>query len=350
MPWVKANASDEPDIFVPEGGPNIPGYTYNLNKGDENGAPDNPGTWTRDPSFDFSSLTQGNTDRYGRVSELPRDNLTPEEQIAYNANYVGNLDLGDPNFQRKNENAMVDYAGYGNQQFWNMTPEQERQIRDAGRRAAGAGGFTGMSPSDYMKVASIIAAPFAVEYALGDAALGAGGFGLGAADVPSLAGGLELGAAPASTAIGGYGSIAAPSLAGGLALDGGLAGAGSMAGDVGFGLTAADVPSFAGNLGNLAVPDGLTGAEALKYANQARQGVNTASKLAKLLGGTTTKPAASGSGQQLASLLNGGGQSNSFIGQIKGNQNPFIFNTAGQTTATPGTYDVSGMANALRKA
>jgi hypothetical protein len=112
-----------------------------------------------------------------------------------------------------------------------------------------------------------------------------------------------------------------------------------------------------------AASKGLTGADALKYVNQARQVAGTGSQLAKLLGGTTggtsagtnagTNASTSGiNPQQLASLLGGGQQTNSFIGQIKANQNPFTFTSAGQTAASPGMYDVSGsnLANALRKA
>jgi hypothetical protein len=100
--------------------------------------------------------------------------------------------------------------------------------------------------------------------------------------------------------------------------------------------------------------------DALKTANQVKQSVNTANTIAKLLGGTSTATKAAGatgatSGlnlSALASLLNPSAQTNSYIGQIKANQNPFTFTSAGQTLASPGMYDVSGsnLANALRKA
>jgi hypothetical protein len=112
-----------------------------------------------------------------------------------------------------------------------------------------------------------------------------------------------------------------------------------------------------------AASQGLTGADALKYGSTALKGISTASQLAKLLGGTTGNTTGATSGntsggtsginpQQLASLLGGGQQTNSFLGQIKANQNPFTFTSPGQTAATPGMYDVSGsnLANALRKA
>ena len=105
-----------------------------------------------------------------------------------------------------------------------------------------------------------------------------------------------------------------------------------------------------------AASKGLTGAEALKYVNQARQGLGLASTLSKLLGGGQGGKTGSAGGNldlgNLAKLLGGGApQTNDFIGQIKGNQNPFIFTPPGQTQATEGTYDVSGsnLANALRK-
>lgn len=106
-----------------------------------------------------------------------------------------------------------------------------------------------------------------------------------------------------------------------------------------------------------AAAKGLTGAEALKYVNQARQGLGLASTLSKLLGGGGQGGKTGSAGGNLdlgnlAKLLGGGApQTNDFIGQIKGNQNPFIFTPPGQTQATEGTYDVSGsnLANALRK-
>ena len=99
--------------------------------------------------------------------------------------------------------------------------------------------------------------------------------------------------------------------------------------------------------------------DALKTANQVKQGVNTANTLAKLLGGTgggttggTTGTTSNANLSALANLLKPATQTNSYIGQIKANENPFTFTSAGQTLASPGMYDVSGsnLANALRKA
>jgi hypothetical protein len=113
---------------------------------------------------------------------------------------------------------------------------------------------------------------------------------------------------------------------------------------------------------------GLNFGETLRTANQLRQGIGAVNTLSKLAGGGATgsavggaTPTASGanatsglSPQQLAKYLYSAApaQTNSFIGQIKANQNPFTFNVPNQTTASQGMYDVSGvnpMANALRK-
>jgi len=105
-----------------------------------------------------------------------------------------------------------------------------------------------------------------------------------------------------------------------------------------------------------AASKGLTGAEALKYINNAKKALDTAGKLSKILSPSTGQSATGGSNSldlgKLASMLNAPQQANSFIGQIKGNQNPFLFNVPGQTVASEGMYDVSGSnfakANALR--
>jgi hypothetical protein len=102
-----------------------------------------------------------------------------------------------------------------------------------------------------------------------------------------------------------------------------------------------------------AAANGLSGADAIKYANRARQLGN----LLNSMGGASGKGGSSGiNPQQLASALGGGSSAfpSSYIGQIKANQNPYLFNVPNQTTASENTYDVSGSnlakANALRKA
>lgn len=144
----------------------------------------------------------------------------------------------------------------------------------------------------------------------------------------------------------------------------GTAGAGSLAGIAG--------SEAAAGLGGAALGTGLTADQLALYEsqnptslqdvgktlNQARQVNSAANSIAKLLSGgsTGTTGATSSAGgitaSQLASLLSPKAQTNDFLGQYKMNQNPFTFTTQGQTTASPGMYDVSGsnMANALRKA
>jgi len=108
--------------------------------------------------------------------------------------------------------------------------------------------------------------------------------------------------------------------------------------------------------------------DALNYANKARNLIGTGSNLAKLLGSGAVGGATSGtsggaasktgglSPQEIAKYLSGmatPAQANPVPYQIKMNQNPFTFDIPGQTKATEGMYDVSGvnpMANALRKA
>jgi len=109
-----------------------------------------------------------------------------------------------------------------------------------------------------------------------------------------------------------------------------------------------------------AASKGLTGADALRYANQARQALGVGSTLAKLVGGgggvATGGKTGGTSQEQIAQYLRGlaaPAQTGPVPYQIKMNQNPFTFDIPGQTKATEGMYDVSGvnpMANALRKA
>lgn len=119
--------------------------------------------------------------------------------------------------------------------------------------------------------------------------------------------------------------------------------------------------------GNVVAKGGvdISAGEVLRYANQARQGLGIASTLSKLLGGGATGSATGGaktggtsglSPQEIAKYLSGmatPAQAGAVPYQIKMNQNPFTFDIPGQTKATEGMYDVSGvnpMANALRKA
>jgi hypothetical protein len=109
-----------------------------------------------------------------------------------------------------------------------------------------------------------------------------------------------------------------------------------------------------------AASKGLTGADALKYINNAKKAYDTANSLSKILnptnatGATNATNATSYNPQQLASLLSQPLPTQAAPGGLyRMNENPFNFGTQGQTVASPGTYDVSGtnpMANALRKA
>jgi len=130
----------------------------------------------------------------------------------------------------------------------------------------------------------------------------------------------------------------------------------------------AAIPASSVGIGGFAPSTGLSLADILKTANQVKQGISTASTLAKLLGGSAAGSATGGaktggtttgtgglSPQDLAKYLGSiaPAQAGAVPYQIKMNQNPFTFNTPGQTQATKGMYDVSGinpMANALRTA
>lgn len=83
----------------------------------------------------------------------------------------------------------------------------------------------------------------------------------------------------------------------------------------------------------------LSAKEALSYANRLKQ-------IGQLLSSTGGNKGASG--QQLADSLRSN-QPSSYLGQIKMNEHPFLFNP--QVIAGKGDYDVSGsnLANALRK-
>jgi hypothetical protein len=123
-----------------------------------------------------------------------------------------------------------------------------------------------------------------------------------------------------------------------------------------------------------AASQGSQALDALNYANKARNLMGLGTNIGKLLGiggtasavggatggstGGSTGGTATGTGglspQQLAKYLYNPApvQASPVPYQIKMNQNPFTFDIPGQTKATEGMYDVSGvnpMANALRK-
>lgn len=181
--------------------------------------------------------------------------------------------------------------------------------------------------------------------AAGGAALGAGATGEAGAGGAALAGEAGTGGLDAYMASAGLnpGTYAAADFAPGYASMGDYM---SQAG--------LDTGNFTGS--GFEMPTGTSASDAYKTLSRANN-------LAKLLNGVagmgSSKGITSGTSgtsginpQQLASLLGGGQQTNSFVGQIKGNQTPFLFTPPNQTQATEGTYDVSGsnLANALRKA
>jgi hypothetical protein len=118
-----------------------------------------------------------------------------------------------------------------------------------------------------------------------------------------------------------------------------------------------DTGNFEG--ANFQMPTDTTASDALNAANNARKAYGLANSLAKIGGsnsGATTGATGAATGgltpQQLAKYLYSPTQTqtNSFIGQIKGNQTPF-FGSNQSALSGQNVYDVSGsnLANALRK-
>lgn len=249
------------------------------------------------------------------------------------------------------------------------------------------GGFTDFMTNNGWMIPVAMATAGAGAAALGGEAA-ATGLGAGAAEgstastLPSLAwtapeiGGGATGstfgslnaALPAAGSVGGAGAGMSAALPSGVMIGDGTLGTtiGATYMEAAPGQLALDsfgnaIPASSVGVGGYA-PSGTSLTDALKTANQARQTLSAGSNLSKLLSGVAGMGSAGGqvarmSGQsvanpqQIASLLSGA-QNTGYVGQIKGNQNPFLFTSPGQTQATEGTYDVSGsnLANALRKA
>ena len=259
---------------------------------------------------------------------------------------------------------------------------------------AGEGGLAGfIRGHGYLVPLALMTAGAGLGLA-GGAAAAEGLGGAAAAEGAAGAGALESGAG----GLAGGGFVPAAGSGANFAIDTGatygLAGAAGAGGGIAGGLgTGAELagPTY-GELGVTGLPEGAAGPtygemgytglnqgqaiasadsaaqnaqilDALKTANQVRQGASTANSIAKLLSGANTATKAVGSTgatsntgglnlNSLASLLNPSAQTSNYVGQIKANQNPFTFTSAGQTLASPGMYDVSGsnLANALRKA
>jgi hypothetical protein len=202
-----------------------------------------------------------------------------------------------------------------------------------GAAGGGAGGLT---------AASVPSLTAGLEVGTGSALAGTGA---GAAAVPAGGALSSLGSlAWNAPAIGGSAGFFNPTL-------------GADVASTGFGLSAADIPSLtsglevgtSGALNDLNPSQDPSIKDVLSNANRAR-------KIADLLGQDSSQATRSATGttgsntQQLASLLSLPTQA--APGNIyRMNQNPFNFGTQGQTVASPGTYDVSGtnpMANSLR--
>ena len=241
----------------------------------------------------------------------------------------------------------------------------------------GLGGVAGFLRSHgYMvPLALMTAGAAAAEGAAGAGALESGAGGLaGGGFVPAAGSGANFAIDTGAT----YGLAGAAGAGGGIA--GGLGTGAELAGPTYGELGVTGLPEGAagptyGEMGYTGLNQGQAIAsadaaaqnaqilDALKTANQVRQGASTANSIAKLLSGANTATKAVGSTgatsntgglnlNSLASLLNPSAQTSNYVGQIKANQNPFTFTSAGQTLASPGMYDVSGsnLANALRKA
>jgi hypothetical protein len=284
---------------------------------------------------------------------------------------------------------------YANTAQWHATNIAQRQGQGATLQGIEkvAPAFAAMitagalAPAAGALEAGSVAASVAPEIAGGGFYTGAGfgAEGLGTAAGSTLAEGSTVASLPTST--GTYGSFTAPALGAqptGIGLTGAIpegvmVGNGTLGTTIGATYAAAAPGQFAldalGNaipassigIGGFA-PSGTSFADILKTANQVRQGIGTVNTLSKLLGGGAAGGATGGaktggtatgttgglSPQDLAKYLGSPTpvQAGAVPYQIKMNQNPFTFNTPGQTQATKGMYDVSGinpMANALRK-
>jgi hypothetical protein len=261
----------------------------------------------------------------------------------------------------------------------------DRAKTNAVNAASGGGGFnfkTDMLPG-LMLVGGALAGAYGIDSALaagaaasasgagGAAGAGAldstaialGGSGGGGAFVPAAGSGASFGIVPGAAyttaGLGSNAGLMGPTYGelGYTGVEGGFAGPTYQ--ELGYtGLNQSEAIAAAD-----AASKGLTGADALKYINNAKKAYDTTNTLSKLLGGSgntagvknatgTASNAANYNPQQMASLLGSSLPTQAAPGGLyKMNENPFNFGTQGQTVATPGTYDVSGtnpMANTLR--
>ena len=360
MPWEFSGEN-----LVYNAPPETTGYTWKPMAQNENGT--NPeGQWVQNEGFDPATLLNGRVDKYGRLDLTPKEDLNAAEQRAYQLAY-GSVDPSKEQFEVKSIDP--NFVKNNNAQWWNVDPAyQDWWIREHSQNKGGAlgtgGGLIGMRPNEYIVPAAILAGGALAAYAAPAAgALGAAtapaydaafAFGAGAGNagvgltVPSLVSGLEVGtggafasAPAASGTLGGFGSIVSPSLAGGLEVgSGGVLGANALSAETvanmaalepttGWGLNASQVPNITGNLADLSIPTSTSITDALKTANQVKQGVSTANNLAKLLSpvaktvaktGTNANSQYINAAQNLAQFT-----PEQFGGYYQMNKNPFTF-------------------------
>lgn len=370
-------------VYIPP--PEVTGYTWTSSGGGADTAPTE--RWERNADFDPNSILDIKTDKYGRTVSSLKADASEADIRAYNLSR--NYDPSD--WQVKTEmqtGANPDWENIQNQGFWDVDPAIQERWQAANR--ANSGNAVGMSGwQDWVVPASIIGGGLATAYFAPAASLAApawdAAFAYGAGALPEIA---SAGAGAIATEVGqqaffdalAAGANSTEAINAGMLAESAIPATTSTAAEIYSNPTTEQMVNFANArpdpiqaltelqsmtpselstaLGSGAGSDFLSSAsDALKTANQVRQGVGTASAIAKLVGGGTTgTTGTTGTGgldlNKLASLLKPQTQTNDFLGQYKMNQNPFAFTTQGQTVAAPGTYDVSGsnMANALRKA
>lgn len=377
MPW-----EFEGENLVYKAPPEVAGYTWkSLGGGYGADASPAPEGWVKNEDFDPSTLLTGRVDKYGRIDYTARPDLTEAEQRAYNLYY-------DPMHYRSTDNEKVENTGYSmgaggldipEYDWWDIDPQIQKQYEEAHRNHGGilgsGGGFFGLAPREWITPAAILAGGALAAYAAPAAgalgAVGEGGAAIGAAGEGALTTGEILGSS-GFTPVGGASFAIEPGAAYTTgALGGGALGGGGGA-DIGLGTNAPLQGPTYGELGVTGVPEGGMGptyaemgntglnteqaisaadaaakqsqiAEALKTANQVRQGVGTAKNLAKMLSPS------SGIANSLGQLAQGQtGVGSAIPAILRGNQNPFI-QTAQQPIRNAQPMDLSSLANLLKQ-
>jgi hypothetical protein len=327
---------------------------------------------TYDPKLGAFKMPDGKVVAYSAGQDMVT-NYIPVAPTFFWTNkagqYVGNY-TGDLRFQGQ----PFGDEQYGLQGGYLVDPNTKQYLKDSSGNyilpydpGSGGGGF-----ADWMTENGWVLPLAMAAGAAGGAALGAGAAGEAGAGGAALAGEAGAGGLDAYMASAGLnpGTYAAADFAPGYASMGDyMSQAGLDTGNFsGSAFTSPDANPLTDYMNQAGLDTGKFEGSAFEMpsstsASDAYKTLSRANNLAKLLSGVagmgSSKSVTSGTSgtsginpQQLASLLGGGQQTNSFIGQIKGNQNPFLFTPPNQTQATEGTYDVSGsnLANALRKA